>query len=736
MIIWGYSAPVQGTEANKGTRFNPVTGIWTPVTTDGSPSPRSLHTAIWTGGEMIVWGGLGPFTVMSSGLLQTGGRYDPVSDRWQPTSTSNAPAARHGHTAVWTGSEMIVWGGETYRSSQGLLGTGGRYNPFTDTWTAIATTNVAPPRSGHTGVWTGNEMIVWGGATGETTNGLLVPYSNSGARYNPATDSWLRTSINLQVARWRHTAIWTGSEMIVWGGATTNQALLGTGARYDPTKGTWRPISVVNAPGARSDHTAIWNGTEMIIWGGLTSFPPPNIGTGGRYDPVTDRWTATATNSAPGNRAGHTAVWTGSEMIVWGGSTYFQGAPAPSGNQDTGGRYRPLTDSWTPTPVTPTGRIGHTAVWTGSEMIIWGGTNLYYNSTNTSPALRSLGTGARFNPVTGTWTPVSTNNAPTPRQFHTALWTGSEMIVWGGLGYTQLTNRFSVTVLNTGGRYNPATDRWLETEPLEAPQARMGHTAIWTGDDMIIWGGVSNGPTSDLTRYLNTGARYDPLLNSWTTVASTGAPSARANHTAVWTGKEMIVWSGIGPDPNFNDPRIWAGLATGARYDPSNNTWKSVSTNGARFTGQSAHAFWTGNEMIIAFGSAFGQQNPGPGVVRYQPDLDRWLPVSPNNMLRFGRVVYWTGDNMLGLGRAVAWTGKELIIWDGQKIGRYNPATDTWTGRKLPGSPADVVGATAVWTGESMLIFGGSQLPTSRPTYPNEVYAYSLTQPMYLYRKP
>jgi hypothetical protein len=126
--------------------------------------------------------------------------------------------------------------------------------------------------------------------------------------------------------------------------------------------------------------------------------------------------------------------------------------------------------------------------------------------------------------------------------------------------------------------------------------------------------------------------------------------------------------------------------------------------------------------MIVAFGSASGQQNPGPGVMRYQPDSDRWLPVSPNNMP--------------GLGRAVAWTGKELIVWDGQVVGRYNPSTDTWTARKLPGSPADVTGATAVWTGDSMLIFGGSQFGIPGPIYPNEVYAYSLTRPMYLYRKP
>ena len=34
-----------------------------------------------------------------------------TDNTWTATSTTNAPTARFGHTAVWTGSEMIVWGG-------------------------------------------------------------------------------------------------------------------------------------------------------------------------------------------------------------------------------------------------------------------------------------------------------------------------------------------------------------------------------------------------------------------------------------------------------------------------------------------------------------------------------------------------------------------------------------------------------------------------------------------------
>ena len=102
---------------------------------------------------MIIWGGSGPT------IINTGGRYNPSTDSWAATSTTNAPSARDLHTAVWTGTEMIVWGGYDGISR---VNTGGRYNPGTDSWTATSTTNAPTGRERHTAVWSGSEMIIWG----------------------------------------------------------------------------------------------------------------------------------------------------------------------------------------------------------------------------------------------------------------------------------------------------------------------------------------------------------------------------------------------------------------------------------------------------------------------------------------------------------------------------------------------------------------------------------------------
>jgi N-acetylneuraminic acid mutarotase len=316
-------------------------------------------------------------------------------------------AARSSHTAVWTGTEMIVWGGSDGSAN---LSTGGRYNPVTDTWTTTSTTGVPVARSYHTAVWTGTEIIIWGGSDGSAN-------LSTGGRYNPVTDTWTATSsTGAPVARGHHTAVWTGTEMIVWGGnnGSTN---VSTGARYNPVTDTWAAISTIGVPAARRFHTAIWTGTEMMIWGGEFTNIDGSLNTGGRYNPVTNNWVATSTTGAPLPRHFHTAVWTGSEMLVWGGYAVFYDRGWALFDTNSGGRYNPTNDTWSEIPNTgaPIGRSDHTAVWTGTEMMVWGGN-----------------TGARYFPTSNRWEKTSDNVSQILRARHTSVWTGNRMVLFGG----------------------------------------------------------------------------------------------------------------------------------------------------------------------------------------------------------------------------------------------------------------------------------------------------------------
>lgn len=199
------------------------------------------------------------------------------------------------------------------------------------------------------------------------------------------------------------------------------------------------------------------------------------LNTGGRYDPATNSWRATSVGGGtPSARNFHTAVWSGSRMIVWGG---LSGQPEPTRTFNDGAMYDPIDDSWQQTSMgadVPEARCVHEAVWTGTEMLVWGGGK--YDPWD----FVHLDDGAALDPSTGTWRPIGdSGGSPTARGSFVSIWSGSEMIIWGGAPWG----------LNSGGRYNLATDSWRPTRQIGAPQPRYNSAAIWTGEWMIVWGG-------------------------------------------------------------------------------------------------------------------------------------------------------------------------------------------------------------------------------------------------------
>jgi N-acetylneuraminic acid mutarotase len=656
LIVWGGFNYDE--EVGTGERYNPATDTWSKVTMANAPMARYGHTAVWSGTEMIVWGGyqLGGIS------LSNGGKYDPANDSWMATSLSNAPTPRYAHTAVWTGSMMFVWGGIDGTQTDPVAAysnTGGLYDPKTDTWTAVNNANAPPGRVHHSVIWTGSEMVLWGG---QNYHGFL----NNGARYNPTSGIWTSTNPgNAPGPRYSHSAVWTGTEMIIWGG--WNYTALSDGATYNPVTNSWVALNAANPPQGRFSHSAIWTGSQMIVWGGNAD---GQTSSGARYNPSTNTWAPTSLTNAPSPRDTHTTIWTGNEMIVFGGGydeTY-----------NNGGRYDPISDTWTPvrTTHTPDGRAKHTAVWTGSEMIVWGGVDNY--------ATR-FSSGGRYDPALDTWTPTSTLNAPIGRQDHAAVWTGTEMIIWGGWYSTN-----TIQISNTGGRYDPAANSWTPTSLINAPDHRREHSCVWTGTEMIVWGGNSDIP-GNASNLVNTGGRYNPNTDTWVATSTTNAPSARNFHSAVWNGSEMIVWGG----------GYYAPGNTGARYNPSTDSWIPTSTIGT--PPRAGHsAIWTGKEMIVWSGYN-GSIHINTGA-RYTPATDTWSPTSLSNAPD-GRGAH-----------ATVWTGDEMIVWGGfnsqqnrflDSGGRYSPAFDTWSAMTTINAPHAVDFPTAVWTGSRMIVFGG-----------------------------
>jgi serine/threonine protein kinase/N-acetylneuraminic acid mutarotase len=338
------------------------------------------------------------------------------------------------------------------------------------------------------------------------------------------------------------------------------------------------------------------------------------------------------------------------------------------------------------------GRSSCTAVWTGREMIVFGGEGMNV----------SFGDGARFDPVENVWEPLPQQGAaPGWRTTFSAVWTGNQMILWGGFGGSYGNN----VVHNDGAIYNPASDSWKPVSTVNAPEPRFNHVAVWTGKEMVVWGGYQDSRSwyagARAPGHLGNGGRYDPARNTWRGMTTQDAPSARLNHSAVWTGREMLVWGGSDAGRSFND---------GALYDPVEDVWRAISREGAPSPRGLHAAVWTGKEMLV-WGGAHRDQHDYPAAGgRYDPQTDTWRPMSTEGAPG-GRIFV-----------QAVWTGRHMLVWGGVNdahsegvhdprrfVGSgaiYDPTTDTWTTLSRNNAPSPRL-TTAVWANDSLLVFGG-----------------------------
>ncbi|MBK9255970.1 MAG: hypothetical protein IPM42_10815 [Saprospiraceae bacterium] len=404
-------------------------------------------------------------------------KYDGVIDKWEITashynSLDNFGVSTIPQTAIIISetkpNSLIENSGYTLVGMTYLAKNEYSLNSFA--WVGqISKTTSPTPRINHSATWTGEKMIVWGGAIPNT-------FYNDGRIYSPSINSWQSMSNSFLAGRKNHAAIWTGNKMIFWGGSGSN-IFYNDGATYDLNTDIWSSVSV-SGLSPREEPGYVWTGDKMIIWGGATS-GLNTFNDGKIYDIQSNSWQNMSQVNAPIGRRRHSAIWTGDKFIVWGGETNNDFAT------NTGAIYDPIADTWnaiTTQNAPPLGMADHSSIWTGSKMIVFGG---YNNSGATITNACYL-----FDPFdgpNGTWSICSGINKPSVRRGHTAIWTGDKMIVFGG---------YDENSLNDGGIYDPVTDSWDENS-IYNNNSYTEHSAIWTGEDMIVFG---SNPAGDIMK--------------------------------------------------------------------------------------------------------------------------------------------------------------------------------------------------------------------------------------------
>lgn len=631
-----------GGVSNQTATYNPYTNTWTNLNQPGGWQSRQCLAAAWTGNELIIEGG------QYGGVRNETAAFNVRKNTWR---FLNSGPTRWLHRGVWTGDRMIVGGGgSTTSPTYTYSNTFSSFDLESNTWTSIATPNLRDMYGGWTQTsnmttflqWIGDRLLVAGYSTSYS-----IAATDWAATYNPDNDTWTnlpnfpnagsdapsawtgshfiqstysttygynfitnqKVSISSNTANQRLGIVWTGKEILgcygsgasANGGACQRLNLGGLHNRLSSMNNdSWLAMSSTDAPAARDSHTSIWSGKYQITWGGHTA--NSYLNSGAFYEPYTDLWTTISSVDAPSARTHHTALWGPRRMLIWGGKT---GTPISPTYTNTGGIFNPNSNSWTTIDTsdadTPTARELHSAVWTGSTMLVWGG----YDGS------QYLANGGIYKFSSNDWTPISTVNAPLARAGHKALWNGEKMIVWGGSD--------GVTNGLAGGLYDPVNHLWTPMNLSGAPSDRLDFAMIIADNKVVVWGGrtFSNTPLSD-------GAIYDIATDSWTPISGTNAPSARFGMGYVFTDRYLILSGGTDSLGKLSDT---------FQFNPLNNSWQSLSSSGLEASSDGS-LIWTGTT----------------GDGRGQGSLSYRSTHSGNT----GRIIYWGGNNgtnSLGTGK-------------------------------------------------------------------------------------
>jgi N-acetylneuraminic acid mutarotase len=355
-------------------------------------------------------------------------------------------------------------------------------------------------------------------------------------------------------------------------------------------------------------------------------------------------------------------------------------APAASPDPGFGGGVVPqsgdgsLRGVWSQLPRSPlSDRDGANVAWTGRYLFVWGGS--VWQGTHGPKREVLRGDGAVWDLPTGRWRVLP----PSPlsaRAASAVVWTGRQVIVWGG--YDRAEPRRHVSA--EGAAWNPTTNTWTKLPP--APlRARSAPIATWTGRRMVLLGGY-RGPW---TRSYPDGASFDPATGTWRKLPAARSPDGHPIdwRAAVMTDHDLFAWSTWSPPtpgsyPTAGDADYYRRLAAGGgemyRYDPDTDRWSLV-----RHTQQSPQnvrqALWTGQDVIVQgeerWCGSCGTPVPQPDVTRiYRPATDTWIGVPPD-------------PNFTG--RTYAWAGGLFSLRYTTEASAWNPTTNTWT--RLPPTP-------------------------------------------------
>ena len=362
------------------------------------------------------------------------------------------------------------------------------------------------------------------------------------------------------------------------------------------------------------------------------------------------------------------------------------------------------SSSWRTIAASPLGpRAAPVSVWTGSEFIVWSGIPATSDMCEDRGGGMLCGEpavfdGAAYDPVTDTWRaiadgPVPAAGAPT-QVIPQGVWTGSELVVWGGWGNP------------IAAAYNPVTDTWRDLPPGPLGARESQAIVAWRGRVAVLGGRAPMGSIElnpDAPPDLGAGwhldaAVVDPATGQWTQLPDLPAGDPRAPGLVVaaeFDGRLFVVsrvdlhafvldadgtsWSSLGSpdvgsagmdgqlvpvavsgdqwlfaprdpaDPEFEPPQV------GAVLDLAGAAWSTTSPP----SGLAAEYLGAGaGDRVLAMAGRWAFDSAPPQAMSWEPTTGTWTELAPPPLAH-------------RLDAAVAWTGDELLVWGGESTGGF-----------------------------------------------------------------
>ena len=295
----------------------------------------------------------------------------------------------------------------------------------------------------------------------------------------------------------------------------------------------------------------------------------------------------------------------------------------------------------------------------------------------------------------GTWTQI-TKPIPIVGSGLSMLLSDGSVIVNGGGPNTGVTASWAKLTPDSSGNYVKGT--WSLTAPMNLGRLYFASNVLPSGK-VFVCGGEYSGPFGN-QNFTNAGEIYDPVANTWTTIATFPQPA-------------------FGDDPSVVLPsgQILCGYISGPQtylYNPLTNSWSQTGTKLNKDRSDEETWALLPDGSVLSY-DIFNSPATGAGTAqRYIPSTGTWkatgpVPVPLTNSINDG-LTGGLGDELGPM--MLLPDGRVLLIGANNNTVLYTPSSDTWAqGPSLPTNYGCDDAPAAILPNGHVLILADNSLP-------------------------